>query len=81
MTKTQTTTAANGTTFEFRGVSSIKDLAEAVADGFATITGWEWYPREGTTKLVQVSYSTANFGAVSAMLVGQAAARRMGVDL
>lgn len=80
MTKTQTATV-NGTTFEFRGVGSIKELAEAVADGFATITGWEWYPREGTTKLVEVSYTTANFGALSTMLVGQAAARRMGVAL
>lgn len=80
MTKTQTITA-NGTEVEFRGVSSIKDLAEAVADGFATIVGWEFYAREGSTKLVQVSYTTANFGALSTMLVGQAAARRMGVKL
>lgn len=80
MTKTQTITA-NGAELEFRGVSSTKDLAEAVADGFATITGWTWYPREGTTKLVEVSYTTANFGATSAMLVGQAPARRMGVVL
>jgi hypothetical protein len=79
MTKTQTATAANGTTIEFRGVSSIKELAEAVADGFATIVGGEFYAREGSTKLVQVSYTTRNFEALSTMLVGQAAARRMGV--
>jgi len=81
MTKTQTITAANGTTIDFRGVSSIKDLTEAVVDGFATIVSWEFYLREGTTKLVQVFYTTRNFEAKSAMLVGQAAARRMGVAL
>jgi len=79
-TKTQTITA-NGAELEFRGVSSIKDLAEAVADGFATIVDWEFYAREGSTKLVQVFYTTRNFEARSAMLVGQAAARRMGVKL
>jgi hypothetical protein len=81
MTKTQTITAANGSELEFRGVSSIKELAEAVSEGFATIVGWEFYAREGSTKLVQVSYTTRNFGALSTMLVGQAAARRMGVAL
>jgi hypothetical protein len=80
MNKTQTITA-NGQELEFRGVASIKDLAEAVADGFATIEGWEWYPREGATKLVDVIYTTRNFEARSRMLVGQAAARRMGVKL
>lgn len=79
MTKTQTIAAASGTTLEFRAVSSNKDLAEALVDGFASVTGWVEYPRTGTTTLIDVAYITQNFGATSRMLMSKATARKLNV--
>jgi hypothetical protein len=73
------TITANGQELEFRGVSSNKDLAVALADGFASVVGWTEYPREGKTTLIDVAYSTKDFGAVSRMLMSRATARKLNV--
>lgn len=66
------------TTTEFRTISNHRDLAAAVADGFATIIGAE--PVEGSPRLVDIRFSDGNFGGgiQSLMRASKTTARKLG---
>jgi len=61
----------------FRPVSNIKDLREALEDGFARLTGEVF--ETPTPNLVDIRYVTDNFGAHSLMRVSRATARKLGL--
>jgi len=61
----------------FRPVSNIKDLREALEDGFARLTGEVF--ETPTPNLVDIRYVTDNFGAHSLMRVSRVTARKLGL--
>ena len=64
----------------FRSIISIKDLKEAVADGFATVVGA--IEIDGHPRLVDVQYTDKNFpdalDAIHLMTTSKVTARKLG---